>query len=261
MASKPSRSDRSDHQSRRPRDASRPFLKARIPWEFSPVVTWAVVGAMYGSISYSLIAKPNSLPELVLGTIGCGLVWAVVTTIGLVGPWVKGGTVAPFLVGVIRVACMGAPAQVLPYKFGGAEMFLGFAVIGGAMLPWSENSILRIILFAVVLAATIAVGIMRVLDGAHEGVLARLVIGAAFGTVVALLAGTIAWTAENLVTRRRQSGTKARDVAPEVKSQRLKADTQRSTMSFGRLAVVIVLGALVVICYLVFASGPRPLGP
>jgi hypothetical protein len=250
-----------DPQSRPALGGSTSFLQAKIAWGFSPVVTWAVVGAIYGSISYCLVAKPTTLPELLLGTIGFGLVWAVVTTVGLVGPWVKGGTVAPFVLGVIRVACMGAPAHMLSYRSGDAEIFWGFAVISGAMLPWSANRILRVILFVVALAATMAVGIMRILDGPYEALLARVVIGGVIGTVVGLLAGTIAWTADSFVSKRKQAGTKPRDVAPEVKSQRSKMDTRRSAMSFGRLAVVIALAAVAVICYLIFAAGPRPPAP
>jgi hypothetical protein len=164
----------------------------RIPWEFSRLVTWAIFGAIYGSISYCLIAKPNSMRELVWGAIGFGLLWAVITTIGLVGPWVKGGTIGPFLLGVIRFVSMGAPGSLLPsyehWPFG-FPYFWGFAVISGAILPWSKDRILRMILFAIALAGTLSMGIMYVLDGVYEAVRVRLLIGGLAATLVGVLAG------------------------------------------------------------------------
>jgi hypothetical protein len=220
------------------------------------VVTWAVFGAIYGSISYCLIAKPNSLRELVSGAIGFGLLWAVITTIGLVGPWVKGGTVGPFLLGAIRLLSMGALGNLSPSYGHQSEqvlIFWGLVLIGGMLLPWSKERTLRLILLAIALAGTLSIAIMYVLDGAYGAVLVRFLIGNIVGILVGLLAGTIAWTAEEFVTERKQSENKPRKVASEVEVHGSEVNADRSRMSVGRLAVVIVLGAIAVICYLIFA--------
>jgi hypothetical protein len=55
------------------------------------------------------------------------------------------------------------------------------------------------------------------------------------------------------VTERKQSKNKPRKVAPKVEAQHSEVPARRSTMvSLGRLAVVIALGAIALICCLIF---------
>jgi hypothetical protein len=235
-------------------------LKARITREFSPVVTWAVFGAIYGSMSYCLIAKPSSLPELISGAIGFGLLWAVTTTIGLIGPWVQGGTLGPFLLGVIRFVSMGAPGawgapSFYEHQSDESRIFWGLPVISGAILVWSEHRILRMILFALALAGTLGIAIMYVLDGAYGAMLARLVIGISIGMLVGSVVGTIVWAIEQLVIARKrpktQPGNTARAVADRNTGTRVPA-LSTGSVTIWRLGILILAGAIGLTLFLIF---------